>query len=423
MVATGWRNRVTSRPLFQTVSSSRHGRSGGAFFLLALFAGMLGGAMGLPFLHVHPSPGVVVSHAVLMTFYVVCPAFLGGMARWFLPDLLKGEGMALPFAVRTGFGVLAVGAFLLPVMPSVGLALWSIGVLALAFNVLATVLEMRSIPFRDCPPLVWAFLANALSVLIIAPVLLAFLLRSGLAGAGPEALLTVLRGSVEMTLLSVPSLGIIMAALLPGQKERGWVPRCVPHAFGVMGVVPVLLWADHLFGGLPSSVYSAGLSIGLGVPCLVLLVAFARDIWRAALPSGSVAAWASGGLVLLLAGWAAMLTEPVWGIQGVPPGAFVLGAAGHQLVMFGSLLALSAAFYGWCGARLARWGRSFSIFGMIHAFITFVGALCSILPQLIVPAVLLMGCSLLMFALSAGMVWYGLLVERTQGTMGLFPEE
>ncbi|WP_182040334.1 heme-copper oxidase family protein [Bombella mellum] len=405
------------------MSSSRRGGSGGAFFLLALFAGMLGGVMGLPFLHMHPSAGVIVSHAVLMTFYVVCPAFLGGMAPWFLPELLKGEGMALPSAARIGFGVLAVGAFLLPVMPSVGLALWCVGVLALAFNVLATVLEMRSIPFRQCPPLVWAFLADALSMLIIAPVLLAFLLRSGMAGAGPDALLTVLRGSVEMTLLSVPSLGIILAALLPVGLKQGLVARCAPYAFGIMGVVPVLLWADHLFGELSSSVYRGGLTVGLGLPCLVLLVAFAGDLWRVSLPSGSVAGWASGGLVLLLAGWAAMLTEPLWASQTMQPGAFMLGAAGHQLVMFGSLLALSAAFYGWCGSRLVRRGRFFAIFGTVHAMVTFAGALCSVLPQMVLPAALLMGTSLLMFALPAGMVWYGMLVERTHGVTGLLRKQ
>ena len=414
---------MTSGPLFQTVSSSHRGGSGGAFFLLALFAGMLGGVMGLPFLHVHPSAGVIVSHAVLMTFYVVCPAFLGGMAQWFLPVLLKGEGMALPAAARIGFGVLAVGAFLLPVMPSAGLALWSVGVLALAFNVLATVLEMRSISFRAFPPLVWAFLANALSMLIIAPVLLAFLLRSGMADGGPEVLLTVLRGSVEMTLLSVPSLGIIMAALLPRQTEQGWVARCAPYAFGIMGLVPVLSWADHLFGELSSSAYKTGLTVGLVLPCLALLVAFARDLWRAALPAGPVAGWASGGLVLLLAGWSAMLTEPLWASQSAQPGAFMLGAAGHQLVMFGSLLALSAAFYGWCGARLVPQGRFFALFGMVHAVITFAGALCSVLPQMVLPAALLMGTSLLMFALPAGMVWYGMLVERTQGVTGLLRKQ
>lgn len=415
---------MTSGPLFQTVSSSHRGGSGGAFFLLALFAGMLGGVMGLPFLHVHPSVGVIVSHAVLMTFYVVCPAFLGGMAQWFLPELLKGEGMALPSAARIGFGVLAVGAFLLPVMPFVGLALWSVGVLALAFNVLATVLEMRTISFREFSPLVWAFLANALSILVIAPVLLAFLLRSGMAGAGAEALLTVLRGSVEMTLLSVPSLGIIMAALLPRQTGQGWVSRCAPYAFGLMGLVPVLFWADHLFGELSSSAYKAGLTVGLVLPCLALLVAFARDLWCAALPSGPAAGWASGGLVLLLSGWAAMLTEPLWAPQGiVQPGAFMLGAAGHQLVMFGSLLALSAAFYGWCGSRLVSQGRAFALFSMAHALVTFAGALCSVLPQLVLPAALLMGTSLLMFALPAGLVWYGMLVERTQGVTGLLRKQ
>ena len=423
MNVIGWQNRVTSGPLFQRASSFHRSGSGGAFFLLALFAGVLGGVMGLPFLHVHPSAGVVVSHAVLMTFYVVAPAFLGGMAQWFLPDLLKGEGMALPSAARIGFGVLAVGVFLLPIMPFVGLALWSVGVLALAFNVVATVLEMRSIPFRAFPPLVWAFLANALSMLIIAPVLLAFLLRSGMADGGPEALLTVLRGSVEMTLLSVPSLGIIMAALLPRQTGQGWVSRCAPYAFGLMGLVPVLFWADHLFGEFSSSAYKISLLVGLVLPCLALLVAFARDLWRAALPSGPAASWASGGLVLLLAGWTAMLTEPLWAGAGVQPGAFMLGAAGHQLAMFGSLLALSAAFYGWCGVRLVSHGRFFAAFGMAHALVTFVGALCSVLPQLAVPAALLMGVSLFMFALPAGMVWYGMLVERTQGVMGLLRKQ
>ncbi|MCT6856278.1 MAG: hypothetical protein M3Z59_07665, partial [Bombella apis] len=89
---------MTARPLFHKTSSVPAYQGGGAFFLLAFFAGMLGGMLGLPFLHVQPSAGVVVAHALLMTLYVVCPVMLGGMAQWFLPKLLKGEGMALPTA-------------------------------------------------------------------------------------------------------------------------------------------------------------------------------------------------------------------------------------------------------------------------------------------------------------------------------------
>ncbi|MCX5619761.1 heme-copper oxidase family protein [Bombella pollinis] len=398
---------MTARPLFHKTSSVPAYQGGGAFFLLAFFAGMLGGMLGLPFLHVQPSAGVVVAHALLMTLYVVCPVMLGGMAQWFLPKLLKGEGMALPTASHAGFVLLAVGVFLLPVMPYGGLALWALGMLALAVNVLATILEMRSITFRAFPPLIWTFVGSALSVLIVAPVLLAFLVRSGFAGGGATALLAVLHGGVEMSLLSIPSLGIIVAALLPAKAERGMVVRCAPYAFGVMGLVPVLCWADHLFGGLSSTAYRVGLVVGLAMPCLALLGAFLVDMWRARLPSGPVASWASGGLVLLLAGWILMVLGDV---QSLPFG--LSGAASHQLVMFGSLLALGAAFYAWCSTGLAQHNKGLAFFGSLHAFVTFIGAVCSVMPQLALPAVILMTASLVMFGLVAGRLWYALLVAR-----------
>ncbi len=414
--------KVIFEPLSQRVPARHYVGAGGAFFLLALFAGVLGGVLGLPFLHVQASQGVVASHALLMSFYVVCPAFLGGMAHWFLPGLLGVEAMAFPAFSRMGFVLLLGGVLLLPVMPMVGLSLWAVGMIALAVNNLATILEVRRFSFRALSPLVWSFIGSALSVLVVAPVLLALLVQNILHGIGLVALLATLRGSVEMTLLSVPSVGIIVAFLLPEAARGGWVARLAPYVFGAMGVLPVLLWADYLFKGVSPAVYGAGLFLGLVLPCMTLLCGFVVDLWRGSFAFKATSYWASGALVLLLAGWSGEFAAPLLQHLMVLPAFFTFGGAGHQLAMFGSLLALSCAFYGWCCACFSHYERHLHIFAALHAGVTFVGALCSVVPSFSLFAALFMGMSLLMFALPSGMMWYGFLVERVRVTRSLVKE-
>ncbi|WP_018979212.1 heme-copper oxidase family protein [Saccharibacter floricola] len=357
---------------------------GGSFLLLALFSGILGGALALPVFRTSPTEGMVVAHAVLMTFFVMCPAVLGGVACCSLPKLLGGDRMMLPTASVIGWGLLACGVLSLPVSPAIGLALWALGIGGVAMDVIATVLEGRQVRFRELAPLAWSLLALSMALIVVVPVLLALLVK----GVAPITVVEKLRVP-EMSMMLIPALGIVAQTLFGGAASRhGLTHRVAPYAFIVMGLVGPLLWADALFGGVPGYYETLALIVGQVVPGGSILFALCRDSWSHSLRYRASVLWSLGAVALLAVGWGVALFPELMAGHGMGE------EFGHQAAVFGALLALSGAFYAWFARDRAVGSLWYEGAGSVHALLTFAGALCTLVPQWEELAVALMTASL-----------------------------
>ncbi|MBS1090392.1 cbb3-type cytochrome c oxidase subunit I [Gluconobacter sp. Dm-74] len=357
-------------------------RVGTSFILLALFAGLLGGSLALPILQTHPTSGQAFCHGILMTFFVMCPAALGGFGQWLLPGALGTDRTVLRGLTLAGFGFLSAGVVLLPLLPFVAMLLWSAGILAVATDVITTCLEGRTCRFRDMAPLAWSLLATACSVVLVAPVLAAVVTRGMMDGLTTDALIETLH-LPEMALMLTPALGLVTSALLSRSARGGASWTVAPYVFGVMGIGGPLFWMDGLYGSLASEVGASLVLVTQIVPSVVLIGALCRDVWQQKRDLDGAALWAIGSILLFAAGWLS---------DGLP------GHSGdHTAVAFGGIMALCGGFYAWVERLLP--GRVPTLLSRGHAGLMLVGAFCSIVPGVMIYGEVLMGLSLLAFGL------------------------
>ncbi|MFZ4533267.1 MAG: cbb3-type cytochrome c oxidase subunit I, partial [Alsobacter sp.] len=88
---TGWR---------RWVMSTNHKDIGTMYLLFALFAGLIGGALSIAMRLELQEPGLqfftnpqtynvfVTGHGLIMVFFVVMPALIGGYGNWFVPIMI-----------------------------------------------------------------------------------------------------------------------------------------------------------------------------------------------------------------------------------------------------------------------------------------------------------------------------------------------
>ncbi|UMM07499.1 cbb3-type cytochrome c oxidase subunit I [Gluconobacter frateurii] len=370
---------------FDSTPALSNRRIGTSFILLALFAGLLGGSLALPFLQTHPTAGLAFCHGILMAFFVICPAALGGFGQWLLPAELGADRTTLPAFSLAGFCFLSSGVVLLPVQPIIALALWAVGVLALAIDIITTFLEGRTQRFRTLSPLAWSMLATASGVTIVAPALAAVVTQMMVNGA-PASAAQGLIGMLhlpETALMLTPALGLVCHLLMPRQGAKSLSGRVAPYAFGCMAVLGPLCWMDGLFGGMPTVVQNSLVSLTQLVPSLVLVAALCGDVWKQRRALDGTTLWALGSIVLFSAGWVAEFM----------PGH----ATDHTAAAFGGVMALCGGFYAWMIRLLPD--HIPAPLSRMHAVLTFVGALCSLTPALMPVGEGLMGLSLLTFGL------------------------
>lgn len=373
--------------------------------------------MALPIFRIHPSEGMVVAHAVLMTLFVMCPAVLGGLAQCYLPKMLGCTRMMLPMASVCGWGLLALGVLILPFSPVAGLALWGVSMLAVACDVIATVLEGREKRFREFPPLVWAFLAMSMALLVMVPVVLALLVK----GVSPMLIIQQLR-LPEMSLMLIPAVGIVAQTLTVGlTPAHAFTIRIAPYALSFMGLMGPLLWADMLFGGIPSHFSILIIMMGQVIPGLCILLALCKDSWSHSMNHGVAVSWSLGAVIIMAIGWVGMLfPHMLFGLlpAHVAPN-IAYGEFGHQAGILGALMALSGAFYTWFSRQFSVHRVGYECAGRVHALVTFIGAVCSFIPQWEVAATFMMTVSLLGYVYLSAAAWRCALTTLFRGTSSL----
>ncbi|WP_236646566.1 cbb3-type cytochrome c oxidase subunit I [Aristophania vespae] len=366
---------------------------GAAFLILALFAGLLGGAMMLPFIEIRPSSGIVVSHMLLMAFFVITPGILGGMAYWLLPQSLGAQKMALPVASLIAWLLLAISVIILPLVPVLGLILWSISMVALSIDLIATILEERVKKFRQLSPIVWSFLFSAISLLLMAPIILALIVKGKIDFNSAYSLMLFFK-IPEMSFLLLPALGVVAEALSPFKENL--TIKLAPYIMGIIGLVAPTLWIQTLFCALPHGFLNYIMPLSQIVPAMVFLACLCSSLWNASFKRGAAPFWALNAMILLfLGGMCSLFIPPSYTALSV------LGdiSHGHQAIIFGSVMALCAGFYAWLSQLFSEMSKSFTQAGIAHAFLTLSAMLCFMVPQIQWLAITLAGISLLGFSI------------------------
>lgn len=398
-------------PVWRVLVSANHKEVGTLYSLLAFMGGCVGGVLSM-FMGqqlMNPTHGfitqgniwnlIITAHGLVMIFWFVMPALIGGIGNWFVPLMIGANDTAFPRLNQASFWLLALGfalvlkgllgpvgqgpAFLLAALALAGLSFW-LG----AANFIVTILNMRAPGFglHKMPLFCWAVLVASGLLLLAVPVLagavtrLAFdhspLLSLTDGGQGLFARLFWFFGHPEAYIIILPAFGIMsqIISTFTGRPLRAHL--VVAYALVAIGLVGFVVWAHRMFfpAGMGSYVNAAALL--LAIPSAIPFIAWGATLYRAKVIYKTPVLWALGFMFLFLGGGCMGLVMALTGTHN----NYMLVAHLHYVLSMGAAFAIFGGFYYWVGKISGRPYPEF--WGKVHFWTFFGGVNLTFFPML-----------------------------------------